>query len=69
MGEGDFRPLFGGSVLPSDMGVVDLPATRPPESTPSLSTCWVHLPDRVPASLGRCALVQDYPPACHRLRL
>jgi hypothetical protein len=61
LGADDFRPVSG--TRPSGQGTRDrvLPRSPPSDWQPTLSIRWAHLPYRVPASLKRDGLVQDYP--------
>src|SRR6266704_7002332 len=61
LGVSDFRPLS--RTRPSCHALRDrvFPRSHTPGWQPILSIRWVLLPYRVPASLERCVLVQEYP--------
>jgi hypothetical protein len=61
MGLDDFRPLAEARASCHGCCERALPRSPTPAWQPILSIRWVHLPDRVPASLIRCALVQESP--------
>src|SRR6266581_4055339 len=60
LGRRDFRPTA--RTRPSCHALRDrvFPRSHTPDWQPILSIRWVHLPYRVPASLRRCVLVQEY---------
>src|SRR5581483_805361 len=70
LGTDDFRTLASARPTCHALCDRDLPRSRASKWAPSLSSCWDHLPYRVPPSLvtNRSGAGLSTP-ACHRLRL
>ena len=70
LGTNDFRVLAHPRPTTHPQRDRDLPRSRACAWAPSLSSCWDHLPYRVPPSLCNEPLrCRNLSPACHRLRL